>query len=220
MAGAWQDMPGYDRYIAAHDKSMACTYYYFLKCVFITFESSISCSLHVLCMLAYSNIRKVSPSMKTWWWHYSYVPVIYLHIPLYTVIWRYMRVYVGISGCQDSRWTQARASAPAWGGLRALANNGRNIRAVSHARARQVWWYLPTEFELLKLYKFWGSGLKYKLPLLSPFNFPYAVHETPSVLLFAVSVWFPNPCKFNLTGVVKIVGAAFFLLEALNYPMY
>ena len=104
MTGARQDMPGYDRYIASHDKYMACTYYYFLKCVFITFESSISCSSHVLCMLAYSNIRKLSPSMKTWWWHYSYIPVIYLDIPLYTVIWRYMRVYVGISGCQDSRW--------------------------------------------------------------------------------------------------------------------
>ena len=103
MTGARQDMPGYDRYIASHDKYMACTYYFFLKCVFITFESSISCSSHVLCMLAYSNIRKLSPSMKTWWWHYSYVPVIYLDIPLYTVIWRYMRVYVGISGCQDSR---------------------------------------------------------------------------------------------------------------------
>ena len=103
MTGARQDMPGYDRYIAFHDKYMACTYYFFLKCVFITFESSISCSSHVLCMLAYSNIRKLSQSMKTWWWHYSYVPVIYLHIPLYTVIWRYMRVYVGISGCQDSR---------------------------------------------------------------------------------------------------------------------
>jgi hypothetical protein len=104
IAGAWQDLPVYDRYIAAHDKYMACTYHFFLKCVFITFESRISCSLHVLCMLAYSNIRKVSPSMKTWWWHYSYVPVIYLNIPLYTVIWRYMRVYVGISGWQDSRW--------------------------------------------------------------------------------------------------------------------
>ena len=103
MTGARQDMPGYDRYIASHDKYMACKYFFFLKCVFITFESSISCSSHVLCMLAHSNIRKLSPSMKTWWWHYSYVPVIYLHIPLYTVIWRYMRVYVGISGCQDSR---------------------------------------------------------------------------------------------------------------------
>ena len=86
MTGARQDMPGYDRYIASHDKYMACTYYFFLKCVFITFESSISCSSHVLCMLAYSNIRKLSPSMKPGWWHYSYVPVIYLYIPLYTVI--------------------------------------------------------------------------------------------------------------------------------------
>jgi hypothetical protein len=56
------------------------------KCVFRTFESSISCRLHVLCMPAYSNIRKVSPSMKTGWWHCSYVPVIYLDIPCYTVI--------------------------------------------------------------------------------------------------------------------------------------
>jgi hypothetical protein len=74
-----------------------------LNCVFITFESRITCGLHVLCMLAYSNIRKSSQSMKNWWWHYSYVPVIYLHIPPYTVIWRYMTVYVGISCCQDSR---------------------------------------------------------------------------------------------------------------------
>jgi hypothetical protein len=31
-------------------------------CVFITFEleSSITCNLHVLCMLAYSNIEKIS----------------------------------------------------------------------------------------------------------------------------------------------------------------
>jgi hypothetical protein len=43
--------------------------------------------------------------MKTLWWHYAYVPVIYLHIPCHTVIWRYMTVYVGISGCQDSRCT-------------------------------------------------------------------------------------------------------------------
>ncbi len=102
MTGARQDMPGYDRYIASHDKYMACTYFFFLKCVFITFESSISCSSHVLCMLAYSNIRKLS---KTWWWYYSYVPVIYLHIPLYTVIWQYK--YDGIceymSGYQGVR---------------------------------------------------------------------------------------------------------------------
>jgi hypothetical protein len=85
---------------------MACTIFLLLKCVFITFESSITCSLHVLCMLAYSNIRKLSQSMKAWWWHYAYVPVIYLHIPCHTVIWRYITVYVGISGCQDSRWTR------------------------------------------------------------------------------------------------------------------
>ncbi len=48
----------------------------------------------MLCTLAYSNIRKLSPSMKTGWWHYSYVPVIYLHIPA-----RHMTVYDGI--CQD-----------------------------------------------------------------------------------------------------------------------
>ncbi len=74
-----------------------------LNCVSISFESSITCSLNVSCMLAYSNIRKWSPTMKTWWWHFAYVPVMYLYSLLYTVIWRYMKVYVGISGCQDSR---------------------------------------------------------------------------------------------------------------------
>ena len=54
----------------------------------------------------------------------------------------------------------------------------------------------------------------YKLPLLSPFNLPKATHDAPAVLLVpAPSVWLPNPCKFNLTGVVNIVGAAFFWLE-------
>ncbi len=54
-------------------------------------------------MLAYSNIGKLSPIMKNGWWCYKYVPVIYLHISSYTVIWRYITVYVRISGCQDSR---------------------------------------------------------------------------------------------------------------------
>jgi hypothetical protein len=112
IAGAWQDISGYDRYIVAYDKYMKGTYLVYSELCFITFESSIQCSLHVLCMLAYSNIRKWSPSMKTWWWNYAYVPVIYHHIPAYTVIWRYMTVYVGISGCQDSRCWQAAGTQP------------------------------------------------------------------------------------------------------------
>ena len=78
--------------------SISCLY--ILNCVFITFESSITCSLHVLCMLAYSNIRKLSPSMKNGWWSYAYVPVIYLHIPSYTVIYHGICRDIRVSGFQ------------------------------------------------------------------------------------------------------------------------
>ncbi len=64
-------------------------------------------------MLAYLNIRKLSPStsMKNWWWLPGgimrtypsntciYPASIYRHHD----VWRYMTVYIGISGCQDSR---------------------------------------------------------------------------------------------------------------------
>ena len=36
------------------------------KLCFCYFDSTITCSLHVLCMLAYSNIRKISPGKKTY----------------------------------------------------------------------------------------------------------------------------------------------------------
>jgi hypothetical protein len=48
--------------------------------------------LHVMCMLAYSNIRKISPSIKM----HGGIMRIYCHILSYTSISRHMTVYYGI----------------------------------------------------------------------------------------------------------------------------
>ena len=77
-----------------------------LYCVFITFDSRITCSLHVMCMMAYSNIRNLSPSMKNAWWHYAYIPSytsIFQHIPSYDGISRYMPVWQGVR-IPDASW--------------------------------------------------------------------------------------------------------------------
>ncbi len=125
-----------------------------LNCVFITFESSITCSLHVLCMLAYSNTEKY-PQV----WNinggimcmYSSFTFICQHIPSHDVMCRYMVGYQGVR-IPDAVWwwLWSRPGAPKTPG-RDNQLTGNSYKSSGHGTSPSqaaVWASLPPRYQL------------------------------------------------------------------------